>query len=856
MSGTGTASTVRRSGEPATLPLLATKLLPPQPPVQLVPRQRLIELVKRGVGRTPLTLLSAPAGSGKTILAAAWAADPDETSPVAWLTLDDGDNQPGVFWSYVLEALTRHGVIPASTVRPTHAEAVDLAFVTHLGVALQAREEPVVLVLDDVERLKGQQVLRELDLLLRCAGPALRLVLVTRTDPLLPLHRYRLGGTITEIRLRDLAFTAPEVTAMLEAHGVRSPELATQLLLDRTEGWAAGVRLAAMALQDIDASSSVADELAACLGPRDSILAEYLVAEVLQAMPTDVRQFLLRTSVAAELTPGLADALTGRTDADLLLLALARSNAFVQRVQGAPACYRVHPLFRAFLVALLGHESPEDVPVLHRRASQWFATVGEVDEAVHHAVTAGEWTEAARLVVDQLAIGRLVLLAPAGSTLLQRLARMPDGVVTPEAVVVRAGLELAAAGTGDCADALTGLGSGSTAWGPALRASVEVTRTACCAANGDARETLAAARRGLQALDALPAGQAAAHPELRVLVQHAAGCAHLRAGDFDSACGSLVDALVPAAATGCEAARLRCLAMLALAEACRGRLSRAEEIASTARRFAEESGVMAGRRPAAIPLALAWVALERQDLATARQELQLAGDVTETGTDELLASLARLLQVRLRRDRGDRDAARRLLAEDPVPTAWLRPLLTAEGHALDPSVAGAQPTAPTSDDDPDHPLGSRVGIELARAHWHLAHADPRAGRAALLRALRLSEPQAMRRPFAHAAPPVRRLMRTDASVSSRTGWITDNSQSGAHPTAGSGDAAPLVVQPLSPKETEVLSLLSALLTTEEIANRMFISVNTVKTHVRSILRKLSASRRNEAIRRARQLHLI
>ena len=846
---------------PGGPPLLTTKLIPPRPLIQVVHRRRLIDAMSAAVSATPLTLISAPAGAGKTILAAAWAAHPSQTHPVAWLTLDDRDNQPGVLWSHVLDALAHNGVVPASTTRPTRPDSVDPSFIERLAADILASEHPVVVVLDNAERLRDRQVAEELELLLRSAVSRLRLVMVTRADPVLPMHRYRLEGTVTEIRHDDLAFTAAEVKTMLELHGVDAAKLTAQTLLDRTEGWVAGVRLAALALQHRPAGST-ADEIEACLGPRDSVLAEYLIAEVLQEMPTGTRDFLLRTSMVSEIFPGLADELTGRRDSEQVLMELSRRNTFVHHVHGSPGCYRMHSLFRRFLQAWLTQEAPTEAVEMHRRASRWYAISGQVAEAADHAVAAGDWVEAARLVVDGMAIGSLLLPPTTETGLAHRMTAIPDDVDSPEASVVRAALALAR-GDLECAQAsLDRSEQDPISAGSNLSLAVAITSARLGSASQDIDVTLKAARHALDALRVLPDEQLVQHQDLQVLVSGAKGTAHVRAGDFDAACASLARALVAAAADGCEAERLRCLAMLALAEACRGRLSRGQELADTAESFAVESGVAAAHRPAAAHLAHAWVALERQDLAGAQRWLARAARIAETRHDTLLASVFALLRIRLRRDRGDVDGARRLLSDLTAYPPWLRRSFDAERAALDVASgrhmqdAGSDVSmiAAESEDGVETP-SAKVAHLLVQAHRHFTGGDVRGCRSAVVQAMALAEHERIRRPFAHVPQQIRRLIRTDPAVSAHADWLRPDRVSSTDRQSHPADL-PHVDQALSEKELEALRHLSALLTTEEIAAAMFISVNTVKTHIRSILRKLSVSKRNEAVRRARQLGII
>ena len=833
-------------------PVLSTKLLPPLPPFRVVDRSRLIDSVSHGVSAAPLTLICAPAGSGKTILAATWARAPARALCVSWLTLDDRDDQPGVFWSHVLDSLSQNGVVAASAMRPTNPGTVDSSFIERLAVDLLTRTNPVVLVLDEAERLKSRTVAEQLDLLLRNAGPSLRLLLITRSDPVLPLHRYRLEGTVSEIRYDALAFTVAEAQVLLECHGVDMSEPATRTLVERTEGWVAGICLATMALRH-RAGQAAADEIEVGVGSTNSLVTEYLIAEVLDGMPASDREFLLRTSVAGEISPGLADELTGRLDSERVLMDLSHRNTFVQPVPGSPGSYRTHSLFREFLGAQLALEAPADVAELHRRAAGWFAASGRVAEAVDHAVAAEDWVGAAGLVVGHMVIGTLLVPTPTGSGMARSLSRIPGDADSAEISVVRAALALALGDLDRAQQCLAACEEQLDSAGANLLLATTVVRAQLCDVIGDADATSVVVRCAREALRALPVEHPGQHQLLWALVLGSEGTAHLRAGNFDPACASLAEALVASAAAGCEPQRLRCISVLALTEVCRGNLSRGQELADTAERLAVESGVVAAARPAAAHLAHAWVALERQDLAGAQHWLDRAVRLPEAENDEMLASVSTLLRIRLRRDRGDIKGAQRLLTGHVVHAAWLQTLFEAETLAID-GGAGRRVEGQPSGLAAETP-SAKVEHLLLRAQRHCARGNLGAGRSAVIRAIALAEYEGIRRPFAHIAPQVRLLIRTDPDIAVRAAWLRPEHNSLHHQQPAQA-AALRIDQALSDKELEVLRHLSALLTTEEIAATMFISVNTVKTHIRGILRKLSVTRRNEAVRRARELNIV
>ncbi|MGC2999124.1 AAA family ATPase, partial [Streptomyces sp. G35A] len=385
--------------DPLGDPFLRTRSALPSRPDAFLRRRRLVDHLDRAL-RTPLTLLNGPAGAGKTLLAADWAAGLRQ--PTAWLTAEAGDRRPGVFWAYVFQALRACGAAPPETIgSPADANEVDRRLLAALAAALDGRDRPVVLVLDDYDRVPSPEVAEQLEFVLRHAGRGLRLVLVTRTEPLLPLHRYRAAGELTEIRAAELAFTPEEAAALLDLHGLSLPVDAARALVDRVRGWAAGLRLCALAARESADPERYLKEFEA----GHSAIADFLLAEVLRGRPAETQELLLRVSVLERFRPGLADALTGRTDAGPVLVELHRANAFVEHL--GHSWYRLHPLFAEILRAHLRVRLPGLEPELHRRAARWLRRHGLLPEALAHGAAAGDWDLAAGALVDDLAIGRL-----------------------------------------------------------------------------------------------------------------------------------------------------------------------------------------------------------------------------------------------------------------------------------------------------------------------------------------------------------------------------------------------------------------------------------------------------------------
>ena len=410
-------ATRARPAVSADVPIMAAKIAAPGVPGWVVPRPRITKLIAEGRRWCPLTVITAPAGAGKTTALALWAAA--EPRPVAWVALDEFDNRPGVFWANVVAALRRAGVAMPMALPAARGREAGHVFLLWLAAALAAQNPPVALVLDDLHVLADTEVLDGLDYLLRNAGSGLRLVVSARMAPL-PLHRYRLAGELTEIRASDLAFTAADAGLFLARSGSTLPAGSVERLTRRTEGWGGGLRLAAISMSTHPDPDQVVSELIT----EDSALTGYLVEEVLNTQPPEVRDFLLSTSILEDISAEAARELAGNERAGRMLPALARANAFVQPVGSGR--YRYHTLFAEVLRLKLRCEHPERMAPLHRRAARWYGRNGQLTDAVRHAAQAGDWQLAASIVIDALAISEIIELRGSRS-LAGEFARMPHG---------------------------------------------------------------------------------------------------------------------------------------------------------------------------------------------------------------------------------------------------------------------------------------------------------------------------------------------------------------------------------------------------------------------------------------------
>jgi LuxR family transcriptional regulator, maltose regulon positive regulatory protein len=378
-------------------PMIATKLYVPKLRRGLVARSRLLDRLRRGE-ESRLTLVSAPAGFGKTTLLAEWLGQtPGQDRCVAWLSLDPSDNEPSSFWTYVVAAIQRAvpGVgsgaleLIASSPLPT-----DLVLTTLLN-ELAAAPGEVWLVLDDYHLVDSRDVRDGMTFVLEHLPPNVHVVLSTRADPDLPLSRWRVRGELVEIRAADLRFTSDEAATYLnEATGLHLAAGDIEVLEERTEGWIAALQLAALSIQGREDVSSFIARFAG----NDRYIVDYLVEEVLAHQPEPVREFLLHTAVLDRLTGPLCEAVTGHDDGSHMLTTLQRANLFLVALDDQREWYRYHHLFADVLRARLFAEQPDLVPLLHQRASRWYEAHDLAEEAVRHALAGRDFDRAAYLM--------------------------------------------------------------------------------------------------------------------------------------------------------------------------------------------------------------------------------------------------------------------------------------------------------------------------------------------------------------------------------------------------------------------------------------------------------------------------
>lgn len=904
-------SATAAGADQAADPLLAARFAIPHLPSGFIHRPRLLRQASAAAA-VPLLLIDGPAGAGKSLLAADWAGTPAtrREGRVAWLTAEPGDEEPGVFWACVLEALGRAGLeLPAQVAAPVRADTVSGRMLADLAALLSAQAEPVILVVDQFERAGGAEVADGLDFLLAHAAGGLHLVLCSRSEPLLRLHRYRASGEIAEIHADDLAFRPEEAAALLRGQGLALPEESVHALWRRTEGWAAGLRLSGLAARRAEDPEIYVKEFEA----GESALADFVLAEVLAGQSAEAQDLLLRTSVLERVHVDLADALTGRRDAERLLGQLAHGSALVEPL--GHQWYRPHRLFAEILRHRLHARNADLETELHRRAARWLDEQGRLADALAHAAAAQDWRFAANRLVEELAVGQL-LVGLEAHTLRRLFAGMPAGTPGTEPELVRAALALAHRDarralihldSAELLHAQTTDGSGRVgtegiaAGSPAVALTLAFLRVQAAALTGCAD----AAQDGAAAVDALESQTSdrrqAEHPELPRLLHTALGSACLWEGRFDAARSAFLRAIELSADTAEAAAtQQEALSRLALIDQLRGTLDRAQTEARDAVVLAERCGLPPSAGTGVAHLVLGRAAFERDELEAAQAELDSAAGAAAADGDPIAKAGVAVLRARLLVAEGDPAGA--LDALDPTrPRPWHSPAAVhsspwaepeaaeaaAGAHLALGDVAAALDAAAAASQDPACAVvlaeaqlaadadGAAVRRTLEAAGPLAARPSPAAVRALLLgarlehdagdepaalqqlaEALDLACPDRLRRPFREAVPWVRHALRTHPDLSHAHLWLPHDLRAAALPAAAADTPAGLIIEPLSGRECEVLDRAAQMMSTAEIAQDLYLSVNTVKTHLKNINRKLCTTRRAEAVRRARRLRML
>jgi LuxR family transcriptional regulator, maltose regulon positive regulatory protein len=843
----------------------------------------------------PVAVVSAPAGSGKTCLLRSWIAAAGLADDVAWMSVERGEHDPQRFWICVHDALQETspgaGAVQVMTPAP-NLEAG--AIVERLLEDLGSLEEPLWLVIDDLHELHSDTALRELALLLMRLPEQLRVVLSTRWDMPLGLHRMRLEGDLTEIRAGDLRFSLPETRALFESAGVHLADSALARLHDRCEGWCAGLRLAAMSLAGHPDPERFATEF--CGSERT--VAEYLLAEVLERQPDDVKRLLLRTSILRHVNGPLADLLTGCDGGERALLELEEAGAFVVAIDAARTWFRYHHLFADLLQLELRRTEPAELPALHEAAAGWFAEHRHPVDAVRHAQAAEDWTMAAQLLFDHWFALRV---AGRNATARTLLAGFPADVVArdPELAVLVADEKPLEGVERQLARVTRRLPLVPEDRRGRLQAQLAVQRLRLAHRRCDVP---AAIEEAQQLLAPAPAeSELGAADDIRAVALAHLGVTELWGpGGLDAAERHLEQARALAQHAGRPYVEMGCLAYLSIPRMFHS-FTRARHASARALALAREHGwnddpvvaiahgVLGGilvwqmrlddaqrqlelaqraLRPELEPaagLALLFVR-GRLELAHGHDYEALALLGAAQRLDDLLAAphifdpyvrahalraMVRLGQfASVEKALSEMDDERRGSSETRKATAALR---LAQG---DPQAATTvlEPVLDGSVQVCQHAY--MVEVFLLEAIARDALGDAGASRRALESALDIAEPEGVLWPFAiHPAPALldrhARQRTTHSSLVSEIRDLLAGTRCAPAP-----EKAELPPEPLSESERRVLRYLPTNLSAPEIADELYVAASTVKTHIKHIYAKLGAHGRAEAVERARAAGLL
>jgi LuxR family maltose regulon positive regulatory protein len=878
-----------------TTPLLTTKLYIPPIRPELVSRPRLTGRLNAGM-TYKLTLVSAPAGFGKTTLLSEWSQQ--SAFPVAWVSLDTDDRDPARFWAYFIAAL--------QTVQPELGRAILAAFqspqpppvevvLTALINEIAAIPNHFALVLDDYHLIEAQPIHSALAFLLDHLPPQMHLIIAGRADPPLPLARLRGRGQLTELREDDLRFKPDEATAFLNhVMGLNLSAQDAAALEARTEGWIVGLQLAALSMRGRDDVHQLVQSFA---GSHRYIL-DYLIEEVFQQQSAEVQDFLLKTSILDRFTAPLCDAIVEQDgilpyDAQAMLERLDQANLFIIPLDHERQWYRYHRLFADLLRHRLDMAcGKEHVALLHAQASQWYETNGFPADAVHHALAGRDWERAATLISD--ASGSLMSRGEV-MTVVGWLQALPDKVVRARPqLCLECSWPLILTGQLEAAESYLAQAEQAAQDNAAFLGEIVSAQAYIARIRGDARRTIDLSQR---ALTLLPQDNLSS----RSIVALNLGLAHWHRGHLAEAEQALTEADHTALQSGNSHVRLMAFGLLGPIQAAQGKLHQAAILCRQAIQLGEGSPAMALTH-----LEFGALLYEWNDLEAAADHLRRGIELTQrSGNLELQTGGYRMLAL-LKQAQGDASAALAALQEahQLARDHDVTPLVHARNAACHAQIALAQDDVATAvhwaaqvteeaDAFPLYPFlcltparlllaqnqkaaaaeqlealyetavgaGWQFGVVEVRALQALAAPTPTAALTFLTDALALAQPEGYVRTFVDKGEPMATLLRETASQGIAPDYVSK--LLAAFGVSKYGSEVPLphpptqpLIEPLSERELEVLQLLADGQTNHEIAQALHVSVNTVKTHLKTIYGKLGVHSRREATAQAKKLGLV
>ncbi|MFL5653768.1 MAG: LuxR C-terminal-related transcriptional regulator, partial [Ktedonobacteraceae bacterium] len=906
-----------------SLHLLTTKISVPPARLNMVTRPRLTQRMNTAL-RGTLTLIVAPAGWGKTTLLSAWHADASPGAwPLAWVSLDEGDNDPIRFWTYVIGALdTLHpgvGETPLALMYASSSPPIGDVLASLLNALTQLPTE-TVLVLDDYHLIEAQPIHDALTYLVEHLPPNVHLVIASRSDPLLPLARLRARSALTELRAANLRFTADETTAFLtEVMGLSLSAEQVAALEARTEGWIAGLHLAALSLQGRE---DVASFIASFTGSHRYVV-DYLVEEVLSRQPDEVLDFLLQTCLLDRLSGPLCDAVRGRGDSQRLLEHVERSNLFLVACDEERQWYRYHHLFAEVLRSRLQQQQPLLVPELHHRASGWYEQHKLFDEAVTHALAIPDVDHAARLI-EQYA--RFTNFPSQFQTLLGWLNRLPDALVRTQpslcfmhaiTLMLTHQLEKTVARLQDAERCLQE--NIPAEQRRTIPGQVAAFRSQLARLVGDYERCVPLAQQALELLSETK--EMSLTLMLRASALGTTANAYLVDGDMTPAAERFVETAVASVrALGNLPTTMRSISNLARLQLLQGRLRQAAVTIEQAAQLASgHGGLQSLINGADYYFILGDLWREWNQLDRAEQQLvQGMGLVKETATaDAEMITRGYLALARLQQARGESNQALATLDAftQVAEQRSFASTLLAHGAAVRVQVELAQGNlaaaihwaethgfSEVSDlsypreleyltlvrvriaQGREHPasvflsqalvllerlqedaevkmrMRSILEILLLRALALQAQGFHTEALTALDRALLLAEPEGYIRLFLDEGTPMVALLRQAQKHKVVPRYVMTFLEAAGEPRGAVSDLPALrsspLVEPLTAREREVLLMLMDGASNREIAQHLVLSVNTVKKHVLNLCGKLGVQSRAQAIARTRTLNLL
>jgi LuxR family maltose regulon positive regulatory protein len=869
--------------------------------LRLIDRGDLLAALDRAAAGK-VTIISAPAGSGKTSLLRAWADRPGQPQRLAVLQVQRDQQDAQQFWLALVSAVrdasgTTSGAEPPAATPDFNGQAMVDRVLSELADA----SDGITLVIDDLHELSSPEAFAQLTRLLTGLPPNAHAILTTRRDLRLRLHQLRLTGELAEIRAADLRFTGRETRELLDASGITLSEAGAALLHQRTEGWAAGLRLAAISL----AGHPDPERFVAEFSGSDRTVAEYLIAEMLERQSADVQDLLLRTSLLDRVNGELADLLTGRAGSEQILLSLEDANAFVVSLNPERTLFRYHHLFADLLRLELRRTLPEEVPVLHRRAAGWFTLHGQVVNAIRHTQAAGDWADAARLLADH---SFSLTLDGQAQTMQALLRAFPPGADQPELALVRAMGDLAQGRLDEAAAYLAVAETYAETAPPERQRRLQVAVASLRLSLARRRGHLAGVIEQARFLASPVTGQSdediALDSDLRTVALMNLGTAEawtLGLPEAPDAERHLREGADLAREIGRPYLEVGCLAQLGFASLVLHSYATTQRRCREAIALAERHGW--GAEPVIAPalIMLAGTMVWTGEFDEGERWLQRTRQALETDTGPDITLLLRQTAGLLHAGRGrnhealeEFGAAEYLgsqLAESQAlatrTTRWLlatQARLGMTGHArallaaLDDERASSGEIRNTlaviclAEGDPAAALDAVADVldgtapvlgyvTVMEAHLLAGLAyrelgDQRAANQAAESALALAEADRLVLPFAMtgSAELLEALPRHETAHAALLAEILDVLH-GLSPAAKEQSALS-PAEELSPGELRVLRYLPTNLSRPEIASELSVSLNTVSTHVRSIYSKLQVRDRSSAVQRARELRLL